>query len=288
MGLRAGAAGDVPGFADRHSLDRLDRGDGAGEAAVEPVFPGDVGADPRDEAEGQHLEAAAEALVRLAQAVDLRDHRLARLRVEAADRVVVDAGEVLRLQVVALLGADRGDLQHVAVDLDPERGEEAAGDRAGGDAGGGLAGAGPLEHVADVGVAVFLGADQVGVARARQVDLVGREPLDRPGVHPLLPVGVVAVGDQQGDRAAERAAVADAGADLDGVGLDLHPAAAAVAELAPRHVAVERLAVELQPRRHALDDRHEPGPVRLPRGGETERRHRGKAIGGTVGEFGPL
>ena len=116
----------------------------------------------------------------------------------------------------------------------------------------------------------------------RQVDLVGLEPLDRPGVHPLLPVGVVAVGDEDGDRAAEGAAVADAGADLGRVGLDLHPAAAAVAELAPGHVAVERLAVELEPGRHALDDRHEPRPVRLPRGGEAERRHRAKAIGARV------
>ena len=96
MGLRAGAAGDVPGFADRDPLDRLDRGDGAGEAAVEPVFPGDVGAEPGDEPEGEHLEGAAEALVGLAQAVDLGDHRLAGLGVEAADRVLVDAGEVGR------------------------------------------------------------------------------------------------------------------------------------------------------------------------------------------------
>ncbi len=229
---------------------------------------------PGTRPKAQHLEAAAEALVGLAQAVDLLDHRFAGLRVEAADRVLVDPGEVRRLQVGALGGADRGDLQDVAVDLHPEGGEEAAGDGAGGDPGRGLARAGPLEDVADVRVAVFLGADQVGVAGARQVDLVGLEALDRPGVHPLLPVGVVAVGDQQRDRAAEGAAVADPGADLDRVGLDLHPAAAAVAELAPRHVAVERLAIELQARRHALDDRHEPGPVRLPRGGETERRHR--------------
>ena len=175
------------------------------------------------------------------------------------------------------------------MDLDAERGEEAAGERAGGDAGRGLAGAGALEHVADVGVAVLLGADQVGVAGPRQVDLVGLEALDRPGVHPLLPVRVVAVGDQQRDRAAEGAAVADAGADLDRVGLDLHPAAAPVAELAARHVAVERLAVELQPGGHALDDRDEPGAVRLPGGGEAERRHRAQGYRRrTVGEFGPL
>ena len=123
-------------------------------------------------------------------------------------------------------------------------------------------------------MAVFPGADQVGVAGPRQVDLVGLEALDRPGVHPLFPVRVVAVGDEDGDRAAEGAAVADPGADVGGVGLDPHPAAAAVAELAPRHVAVERLAVELEPGRHALDDRHEPGPVRLAGGGEAEGGHR--------------
>ena len=74
--------------------------------------------------------------------------------------------EVGGTEVGPLRRPHRGDLEHVAVDADAERGEEAAGDRAGGDAGGGLAGAGPLEHVADVGVAVLLGADQVGVARA--------------------------------------------------------------------------------------------------------------------------
>ena len=156
--------------------------------------------------------------------------------------------------------------------LTPRAREEAAGDRAGGDTGGRLAGAGPLEHVADVVVAVLLGADQVGVAGTRQVDLVDLG-LDRPGVHPLLPVGVVAVGDEHGDRAAQRAAVAQAGADLDRVGLDLHPPAAAVAELAPRHVAVERLALELEPGRHPLDDRDQARAVRLPRGRKSKRAH---------------
>ena len=180
-----------------------------------------------------------------------------------------------RGQVLALGRPHRGDLGDVAVDADPERGEQAAGERAGGDARGGLAGAGPLEHVADVVVAVLLGADQVGVPGTRQVDLVDLR-VDRPGVHPLLPVGVVAVGDQDRDRAAQGATVAHAGADLDRVGLDLHPPAAAVAELAPRHVAVERLAVELEAGRHALDDRDQPRAVRLACGGETEARAHGR------------
>ena len=75
--LGARPASDVPGFADRHPLNRLDRGNGAGEATVEPVFPGDVGADPRHEPEGDDLETAAEALVRLPQAVDLINHPFA-------------------------------------------------------------------------------------------------------------------------------------------------------------------------------------------------------------------
>ena len=49
--------------------------------------------------------------------------------------------------------------------------------------------------------------------------------------------------------------------------------AASVAELAARHVAVERLAVEPQPGRDALDDRGQPGAVGLPGGGEAEGAH---------------
>ena len=103
------------------------------------------------------------------------------------------------------------------------------------------------------------------MARARRVDLV-HVRVHRPGVHALLPVGVVAVGDQHGDGAAQRAAVANAGAHLHGVALDLHPAAAAMAELPSRHLAVEPLAIELEARGQALDDRHQPGAVRLARG----------------------
>src|SRR4051794_35920542 len=119
-----------------------------------------------------------------------------------------------------------------------------------------------LEDVAHVARAVLPRADEVGVARARQVHL-GHLGLDRPRVHPLLPVGEVAVLHLQRDRAAERAPVADAGGDLRAVALDLHPSAAAVAQLAAGHVAVDRLAVELEAGGQALDDAREAGPVRL-------------------------
>ena len=158
------------------------------------------------------------------------------------------------------------------MDADPERAQELLGDRSGRHPGRGLAGARALEHVADVGVAVLEEPREVGVAGPRRVHLLDLG-VDGPRVHPLLPVRVVAVGDQERDRAAERAAVPDARADLDRVALDLHPAAAAVAELAPRHLAVDPLAGELEARGNALDDRDQPGAVRLAGGCEAERCH---------------
>ena len=159
------------------------------------------------------------------------------------------------------------------MDGDAEGAQELLGERAGGHPRRRLAGAGALEHVADVGVAVLEQPGEVGVAGPRRVDLLDLG-VDRPRVHPLLPVGVVAVGDQDRDRAAERSPVAHAGADLDRVALDLHPPAAPVAELAARHLAVEALAVELEAGGQALDDRDQPGAVRLAGGCEAERHVR--------------
>jgi hypothetical protein len=86
-------------------------------------------------------------------------------------------------------------------DLDPERAQERLGQRPAGHAGRGLAGAGALEHVAHVAEAELPHPGQVGVARAREVHL-GHVGLDGPRAHALLPVGVVAVGDLERDRAA--------------------------------------------------------------------------------------
>ena len=163
----------------------------------------------------------------------------------------------------------RGDLDDVRVHVHAERAQERLAQRAAGDARGGLARGGPLEDVADVGLLVLLRAHQVGVAGARQVHL-GDRLCDRPGVHPLLPVGVVAVGDLQRDRAAERAAVAHAGGDLGAVALDLHAPAAAVAELAAGHVGVERILGQAQAGGQALDDAGQAGAVGLAGGDQTE------------------
>ena len=83
--LRSGAGRDLPRLPDRDPLHRLDRDEGGREARVEPLRPAHVRAEAWDEPEGPDLEGPAEALVRLAQPVDLRDHLVARRRIEAAD-----------------------------------------------------------------------------------------------------------------------------------------------------------------------------------------------------------
>ena len=155
------------------------------------------------------------------------------------------------------------------MDAHAERAQELLGDRAAGHAGRGLAGAGALEHVANVGQPVLLRSDQVRVPGPRQVDL-GDRLGDRPRVHPLLPVGVVAVDYLERDRAAERTAVTDAAGDLGLVALDLHPPAAAVAELAAAEVAVDRLTVELEAGRQTFDDAGQTGAMRLARGRQVQ------------------
>ena len=92
----------------------------------------------------------------------------------------------------------------------PSVAEQQLGHRTGRDAGRGLAGAGPFEHVAGVGEAVLLHAGEVGVTGP---DL-GERILGGAGrrghlLVPLVAAEPLGVLDLDGDRRAERAAVAD-------------------------------------------------------------------------------
>ncbi len=62
--------------------------------------------------------------------------------------------------------------------------------------------------------------------------------------------------------------MAHAAGDLGAVALDLHAPAAAVAELAARHVRVDVLGREREPRGQALDDARQAGAVGLAGGYE--------------------
>ena len=169
---------------------------------------------PGTQPERDHLELAAERLVRLPRRVDLRHHRRRSRPRRASARATRPRPRSPPAPSESRAGRrDRADPRDVRAHLHAELAQEGLGERAGRHARGGLARRGALEHVAHVRVPELLDAGEVGVARARQVHLV-HLGVHRPGVHPLLPVLVVAVLDPHRHRAAERAPVADARGDL--------------------------------------------------------------------------
>src|SRR6185503_20571728 len=92
---------------------------------------------------------------------------------------------------------------------------------------------GPLERVSRIGELVLHDAREIGMAwpreRHRLLALSGGVALRRPGAHPPLPVGMVTVANEEGERRPEGAAVPEPGQHLDRVRLDLLPRASAVA-----------------------------------------------------------
>ena len=286
VGLRAHAPAQVEAVADAHALHRLDRHDRLRQPPVQALLPGHVRADAGHQPEGDRLVDAAQRLVGLPRGVDLRHHRLGGLWVQAAHGRLVDPVEVGHDQVVCCGCLHRADLQHVRAHLHSQRAQVDLGQRPGAHPRRGLARAGALEHVANVGEAELLDPGQVGVTGARQMHLL-HPAVDRPRVHPLLPVGVVAVGHPQGDRPAEGAPVAHAGGDLGAVLLDLHPAAAAVSQLPARQVAIDVGRGQLEPGGQALDHGREAGPVGLTGGREADRHRAPHPTGGICGPAGP-
>ena len=77
----------------------------------------------------------------------------------------------------------------------------------------------------------------------------------------MRPVGVVAIADDERERRPQRAAVAEAGEHLDGVGLDPLARASPVALLAAPQIGVDRLAREHEAGREPGQDRDKGGPV---------------------------
>ena len=82
---------------------------------------------------------------------------------------------------------------------------------------------------------------------------------------------MVAIADDERERRAERAPVAQAREHLDLVALELLAWAPAVALLPAPQVGVDLSLVEREPGGKPRDDRNECRPVRFPRGREPER-----------------
>ena len=83
--------------------------------------------------------------------------------------------------------------------------------------------------------------------------------------HAVRPVREITVHDAQRDGAAQRLPETHAGENFRLVLLYLHTAAAPVALLAPRQVAVDRLDIQRQPCRQALQNGRQAGAVGLTR-----------------------
>src|SRR5690348_9181102 len=80
-------------------------------------------------------------------------------------------------------------------------------------------------------------------------------------IHDLLPILPIAIVNQHCDWRAERLAGAHAREKLDGIFLDLHPAAAAVPLLTPRELDVHVIGGEREACRHTLEDADEGGAM---------------------------
>ena len=155
-------------------------------------------------------------------------------------------------------------------DLDPQLTEERPAEGSRGDPRRRLAGARTLEDVADVVEPVLHRADEVGVARARAGEAVRRIDLAL-GAHQLaVLLRPFHVRDRDRDRRAERAAVSDAGHDLEPVGLDLLAPAATVPLATSRELVSDVLRPERHPRRKTFEHRDEALTVRFTGGEEAE------------------
>ena len=143
---------------------------------------------------------------------------------------------------------DATEFGHPAGHVDAEHGEQLAGEATGGDAGGRLAGAGPFEHGPNA-AEVLDGAGQVDMAGPRPIDLL--EPFELR----------ILVDDLEGEWAAERHALPEAGEKCDGVGFDPLPSAAAVASLTALQFGVDRVGIDGEAGGKSVDEGDERGAV---------------------------
>jgi hypothetical protein len=79
----------------------------------------------------------------------------------------------------------------------------------------------------------------------------------RIGRHHVTPVLVIAIPHHERHGTAQGLRVADSGEDLDRVGLDLHPATAAVASLPAPEIGIDRSAIDRHSCRQPFDDHRE-------------------------------
>ena len=258
---RTTARGGEEAVSDFHPLDRLDSHQGGGKAGVKAAVPVDVAAEPRRQAVREDLDDTAEGLAFLVRDINLGDHGVGGLTVEAAQGVGVEGDHVAgNRQRPPFRDCNAGDGDSMGDQFDAELLQERGRDGAEGYAGGGFPGAGPLQHGPGLIEAVLLHAGEVGVAgpgagQRGVARLVGEDlRVDRVGRHDLLPLGPFRVADLDGHGAALRDPVPDAAQDGHDVLFELHPGTAAVAQAASRQGLADPGAGELNTGGHAFNN----------------------------------
>jgi len=139
----------------------------------------------------------------------------------------------------------------------------------------GLASARPLQHGPGLFEVVLLHPNQVGVTRPRARQSRTSAGLEHRGVHRfgahhLDPFGPLGVADTERDRAAHRKAVPNATREVQLVLLELHPGAAAVAELTTLQVGLNAFPRDRDAGGQALEHGHQFGTMRLTSGQPTQ------------------
>src|SRR6185312_3656263 len=262
-------AGAMRGLEAQTELDGLHRGNRhhcASEAAVEFSIPRNVRAESHRNSVADDLADPAERIPFAFHRIDALDHPACRCWIERAQRGLIGYRIDVIGEWIRSLRIDAAQVHDVAADAHTELAEKDATDRSGRNACRGLAGGCALENVTSIGAVVLEHARQVGMARTRPCDdslpRLGIT-LAQGGIHDLLPILPIAVGNEHRDWGANRRASSHAGQNLDSVLLDLHASAAAVALLPTREIDVDVLRGNRKAGGHALEDAHESWSVRF-------------------------
>ena len=186
------------------------------------------------------------------------------------------------------LGIHASQVHDVTAKGDVEFAEKAPANGPCGHACGGLPGRCPLQDIAGIAAVVLKHPRQIDMARPwpRHLTLPVRIPFPWRRIHDLLPILPIAIVNYHGDRRAERLAPTHAGEELDVVGLDLHPSAAAVALLAARQIDIDVGCDEGKSRHHSLQNRHQRDPVRFARRRKSE--HKSPKVSDALRDDNPL
>ena len=285
---RARLAARVEPVPDLDGLLRLDRQDGLRQSAIETTVALRVAAQSDGDARRDDLVDAPEGVAGLLGRLDVLDGRVREFLAQHPHRRLV-RGLIQRPRaaleeervtcldpVIGVIEADLAQPHHVAPDLDAERPQHLAGNGAARDPHRRLPSRRTVDHRPDVRSvrrsvkAVLLSADEIGVSRPGQRDLLDSLPVAGDG-HLLGPAGPVLligrVWQQQRDGTPHRVREPNPAEHAHAVLLELGAPSASVPEPPSRQVLIEVGRGDGNACRHSLDDPDEGFAVGLA-GGE--------------------